>query len=104
MDDGLEFLANRLSGAAHVYTRLTQNIASVVRRLDPTPDELQRRELVLTAVSRAVYDSFPEYRGVAKVRFRPLISFPICDFIALFGFRNPSRGASLDQGGTPDWT
>ena len=67
LSNGWDFLASRPSGTAHVYTRLTQNIASIARGLDPSPKELQRRQQVLEAVSRAVNDSFPEYRGIAKV-------------------------------------
>ena len=66
-DDGWEFLAIRPSTAAPLYTRLTQNIAGVVRRLDPGPEELQRRHHVLQAVSLAVASTFPEYRGIARV-------------------------------------
>lgn len=66
-DDGWEFLATRPSGTAPIYTRITQNIAGIVRQLHPSHEELQRRHQVLEAVSQAVRDSFPEYRGIAKV-------------------------------------
>ena len=66
-DGGLDFLASRPSAEGAVYTRLTQNIAAIVRRLDPTPEELSRRRHVLRALTLTVASTFPEYRN-AQVR------------------------------------